>query len=466
MSSKTTRPGMQPVGFTGVWTPREIWLDPEMSRSEKALLTKIESLNKSPRGCFASNNYFATFLQVGPRQIKRYIARLVTLGWVEREMRGRRWRRLRVTAKFRILRDQGEAFEGRRRPSVESQKSPPIDTRENNTERSYRTQDPSYASRCELERVSTVDRASIPAELTAREQWVVWRWEKRKGKWNKPPYQPSGRPAKSNDATTWVSFETAIEAFESGDFNGVGFVLTADDPYAMADLDHCLDSASRSVKAWAAEIVDQLSSYTEITPSGEGLRVIVKALLPPGGHKRAMQGGGGVELYDQLRYMTMSGNHLAGTPETIEEREQEMAELHARLFGQEPRSARVTTPVGCARMRLTDDELLAKARLAKNRQKFCALYDHGDFSAYPSASEADLALCGLLAFWTGGDAQQIDRMFRRSALFRKEKWDVEHHANGETYGEATIAKALAGRLEFYGKGDRRPDKHDGVARSE
>jgi putative DNA primase/helicase len=465
MSAESERPGMQRMRFEGVWTRREIWLDPDMSRTEKALLGEIESLDKLPLGCFASNDYFAAFFQLSPRQIRRYIARLAARGWIQIVMTGRNRRRLRVTAKLRALRDGGDSSEGRKRPPTQGQICPHISTRETNTKRSSNTQAPARASLCELERRSTVDRAAIPAELTSREQWVLWRWEKRKGKWNKPPYQPSGSPAKSNDPATWVSFREAVAAFENGYFHGVGFVLTDNDPYAMADLDHCRDSASGSVKAWAAEIVDQLRSYTEITPSGEGLRVIVKAMLPPGRRKRGMGSGGGIELYDRVRYMTMTGNHMAGAPATIEERQNEMAELHARLFGSAARSARVATGSRRSCTSRTDDELLAKARAAKNREKFCALYDRGDISAYPSASEADLALCGLLAFWTGGDAQQIDRLFRLSALFRQEKWDVEHYAGGETYGEATIAKAVAGTREFYRASNGIAEEQDRDARS-
>jgi putative DNA primase/helicase len=465
MISKATRPVMQRKEFLGVWIRREIWLDPEMSRTEKALLAKIDSLGRGPHGCIAGNAYLATFFQLSERQLKRYLARLVARGWIEAERLGWNRRRLWVTAKLRVLRDGSDAVEGRKRPSTAGQKCPPINTGKINTERSHRTQDPARASRCELEKHSTLNCTAIPAELTSRDQWVVWRWEVRKGKWNKPPYQPSGSPAKSNDPATWVSFREAVAAFENGHFHGVGFVLTADDSYAMADLDHCRDSASGSVKTWAAEIVDRLRSYTEITPSGEGLRVIVKAILPPGRRKRGMEDGGGGELYDRVRYMTMTGNHLGGTPETIEERQNEMAELHARLFGSASRSAPVTTDCRSIFTSLTDDELLAKARAAKNREKFCALYDRGDFSAYPSASEADLALCGMLAFWTGGDAQQIDRLFRRSALFRREKWDVEHYAGGKTYGQATIAKAMAGTREFYRASNGLAEEQDRNTRS-
>jgi primase-polymerase (primpol)-like protein len=278
----------------------------------------------------------------------------------------------------------------------------------------------------------------------------VWRWEERRRKWSKPLYQPNGAYAKTDDPATWVSFQIALAAFETGQFDGIGFVLTSDGPFAMADLDHCFDSGGSSVSAWVSEIVDRLDSYTEVTPSGEGLRVIVKAKLPRGGRKRGMESNGGVELYDCLRYMTVTGNHFAGTPETIEERQNEIAEVHRNLFENTPKRVRARTERGRAITMLTNDLLLVKARAAKNGRKFSSLYDHGDISAYASASEADLALCGILAFWTGADAQRIDKLFRGSELFRKDKWDVQHRADGKTYGEVTVAIAVEGTRESYG----------------
>jgi primase-polymerase (primpol)-like protein len=96
---------------------------------------------------------------------------------------------------------------------------------------------------------------------------------------------------------------------------------------------------------------------------------------------------------------------------------------------------------------LADDELLTKAKAAANGSKFARLY-RGSTTGYPSQSEADMALCTLLAFWTGGDATQMDRLFRDSGLMR-DKWDEVHYADGATYGERTIERAIATTDEFY-----------------
>jgi len=88
---------------------------------------------------------------------------------------------------------------------------------------------------------------------------------------------------------------------------------------------------------------------------------------------------------------------------------------------------------------LDDDELIERAKEAANGEKFQRLW-RGDTSGYPSHSEADMALCCLLAFWTSGDPQRVDRLFRASGLMR-DKWDEVHYADGATYGERTVKRA-------------------------
>jgi putative DNA primase/helicase len=96
---------------------------------------------------------------------------------------------------------------------------------------------------------------------------------------------------------------------------------------------------------------------------------------------------------------------------------------------------------------LEDDELLRKARNASNGAKFDRLWN-GNTPGYDSHSEADMALGCLLAFWTGGNRSQMNQLFQQSGLLR-EKWDEVHYADGSTYGEKTIERAIATTSEFY-----------------
>jgi primase-polymerase (primpol)-like protein len=83
-----------------------------------------------------------------------------------------------------------------------------------------------------------------------------------------------------------------------------------------------------------------------------------------------------------------------------------------------------------------------------------ALYDgrselwSGRDSRYPSQSEADMGLCFYLAFWTGGDPDRMDRLFRDSGLMRG-KWDRVHFANGATYGAVCLARTLLTVDDYY-----------------
>ncbi len=137
----------------------------------------------------------------------------------------------------------------------------------------------------------------------------MWRYsfkEKRGGKWTKVPYQCDGQKAKSDDPTTWTSFDAVIamlpkQVFGNKSFDGIGFVLTADDPFCGVDLDHCLKDGKLS--EWAQHVVTTLNSYTEITPSGEGLRIFVRAKLPGASGRKNER----IELYSNARFLTITG---------------------------------------------------------------------------------------------------------------------------------------------------------------
>jgi len=153
-------------------------------------------------------------------------------------------------------------------------------------------------------------------------------------------------------------------------------------------------------------------------------------------------------MYDHARYFTVTGEHVSGTPTQIESRQRELEEIHSAYVGKGDDDVREASgSESGSKTRLSDDELLEKARNASNGDKFERLWN-GSTVGYTSQSEADMALCCLLAFWTGGHAGQMDRLFRRSKLDRP-KWGEEHYADGSTYGEKTITRAIAHTSEFY-----------------
>lgn len=277
-----------------------------------------------------------------------------------------------------------------------------------------------------------------PAELAKRPQWVAWRLVTREGepKPTKVPYAPrTGHMASTTDPSTWASFEEAAAFCASHEWaSGVGYVLSSDDPYVGIDLDQCRDPRTGRIEPRAKAVIKRLNSYTEISPSGTGLRIFVRGELPPHGRRK-----GHTEIYSQARFLTITGDRYLAAPDTIQARPQELLEWHLEVFG-EPPAARQNGHVARSPVQLADADLLLKAR-ASDHGQFWALWN-GDYSAYGSQSEADLALVNYLAFWCGPDPVRIDQLFRSSGLMR-DKWERQD------YRDRTIDKALESRTDFY-----------------
>lgn len=296
---------------------------------------------------------------------------------------------------------------------------------------------------------------NIPEELKDVPQWVNWKSIIRKDgeKPTKPPFHPSGKLAATNNPETWCHLLPVKAAAKQ--FDGVGFVLTNDDPFVGLDFDNCrcpaFDSNSEisgglnMVLPHVADYVRKLNSYTEVSPSGHGIRIILKGKLPVDGRKK-----GNIEAYQSGRYVTITGHTLEGFPLSIEPRQMEVDDFYKAVFEapEKPpvrmRTAQVVTSAGDWK------EGIERAFKSKNGTDIQRLYS-GDYSAYPSQSEADLALCSHLAFLFHGDVAAIDSSFRDSGLYR-DKWNEKRHSDGRTYGEATIQKAISGCTSFYGNG--------------
>jgi putative DNA primase/helicase len=292
-------------------------------------------------------------------------------------------------------------------------------------------------------------RENFPAELRGLPQWLVWRLEQVPGK-DKPtkiPYSRRGSKASSTNAKTWCSFDEALTAQAAGRYDGVGFVF-ADGVYTGIDLDHCRDAATGAIDPWAKAILDKVSSYSEASPSGTGVHLIVRATLPgPGRNKRRLNIPGAhpeaaIEMYDRGRYFTATGDRLIEYPPEIENRQDAVTALYARIESAPPKEKKSAKP-SSRPPDISDTQIVEKAMAAKNGDAFRRLWG-GDTSGHGGDdSAADLALCDYLAFWCGPDVARIDRLVRQSGLYR-EKWDRED------YRDRTIAKALEGRTEFYG----------------
>lgn len=288
----------------------------------------------------------------------------------------------------------------------------------------------------------------IPGELKSEDRCVCWRWERRGSKWTKVPINAaSGGRASSTDPSAWSSFEEAAQYARKNLLPGIGFVFT-DSPFAGVDLDGCRDPETGRLEEWAREIVAELDSYAEVSPSGTGVKVFVHATLPPGRKRK-----GRIEMYDSGRFFTVTGHRLPDVPISVMERTGQLAALHRRVFGSAATWQDHARPIASSGgMALDDAELVRRATAAANGEKFARLWA-GDTGGYADGdnegrSEADLALCSLLAFWAGPDESRIDALFRQSGLMRR-KWDERHYGDGRTYGQGTIGHALAGRSEFW-----------------
>jgi putative DNA primase/helicase len=285
---------------------------------------------------------------------------------------------------------------------------------------------------------------ALPDEIQQSDRCVVWRREyaNGNGRITKIPYVATepARLASSTDPNTWRRFLDARCAYEDGKCDGAGFVLG--DGYVGIDIDHCV--VDGEIDADARAIVDEIGSYTELSPSGTGLHILARGSLPAGRRRT-----GRYELYDSGRYFTLTGHHIPGTPTALVEATDALQALHRRLFGDVAHADVVEKPLASgfseAATLLDDHALLDRAFAASNGAAIQALWN-GDASAYASRSEADLALCAHLAFYTDRDAHRIDTLFRQSGLMR-EKWDERRGA--ETYGERTIGTAIAGCTQTY-----------------
>lgn len=308
----------------------------------------------------------------------------------------------------------------------------------------------------------------IPLEIKKTRRWVGYKVEVRDGKQTKVPYNAIlGSHAKSNDPSTWTTFGVAISGCIKYGFAGIGFMLgkdiETDTHYLGIDLDNHDEPDFQEI---ANDFIETLNSYTEYSHSGKGIHIICKGTKPVGRCRKS-----NIEMYDNGRFFTMSGNVIKNLP--IAERNQEIQDLWERYIEDEEQPVHMqannseeggitfgknyrASTVEIMPTNMSDYELMGKIRSSRYGAEFNDLYN-GDTSAYGGDhSRADLALCKILAFWTGCDRLQIDRIFRSSGLMR-EKWDQKRNETNRrgiilgagTYGSQAIELAIANQQDVY-----------------
>ena len=293
----------------------------------------------------------------------------------------------------------------------------------------------------------------FPVELKQLPRWVGYRLEpdKNGGKPRKVPINAvTGKNAASNNPATWCDYETACAAADQFGFSGIGFMFLKDDGFVGVDIDHCYDPATQTFNDIAKAIIARQPTYFEFSPSGDGVHVWYKGTKPKGPSKNSATG---VEMYDSVRYFTVTERQVPGSADSVAEALPDtLTWIQETFLTKQKAKKKKQLKTG---EKLSDEDIIEKASAAGNGELFTDLMAGKWQEHYPSQSEADMALCMKLAFWSGKDAVQMDRMFRASGLMR-EKWDQQHHADGATYGEETIARAIENTETVYSPGSDSP----------
>ena len=300
--------------------------------------------------------------------------------------------------------------------------------------------------------------ANVPKELKDLHRWIGFKIEERDGKRTKVPYNAiTGSYGSSTNPNTWTSFRVAMLGCLKYGFDGIGFCLgysAQDDCYISGvDLDNHGEEDFVQV---AKDFIDTLNSYTEYSPSGKGIHIIVKGKKPEGRCRKD-----NIEMYGGGRFFTVTGNVIKPSP--VYERENELNSLWEKyLKEEEPAfepyvdnneegfffgdSVKKTYTYVDNNITLNDEEVLEAISRSDSSYDFFKLYN-GDMTAYnDDHSRADAGLCQYLAFWTQRDKTQMDRLFRKSKLMRK-KWDEKH--GEKTYGDITLSSAISKQREVY-----------------
>lgn len=259
---------------------------------------------------------------------------------------------------------------------------------------------------------------NLPAELRALKQWTMWRYEDVKAtKPTKVPYTITGKLANVNDPSTWSTFEECLNCFMLGGYSGIGFVFSDSDPYSFIDLDDA--EGDDAILQRHLKVYHEFNSYSEVSPSGKGLHIIVKGVVPAGRRRSK------IEIYSSARYATMTGN-VYNNQNIIKDCQELLTQLWEQM-GSGPVAQSMYQ--GTDKETDSDDVIIKRASEAVNGDKFIKLLKGEWQDLYQSQSEADFAFIDMLAFYTQ-NRTQIIRLFRSSPLGFRDKAKRSDYVSG------------------------------------
>ena len=251
----------------------------------------------------------------------------------------------------------------------------------------------------------------IPNELKQLPIWCVWNLEKG----GKIPYNPrTGYKAQSNNLESFTSFKTASKAVYDSRYNGVGIGIF----YGISaiDIDHCMNDGVLS--DMATDIIQRMNSYTEISPSGNGIRIIFNApdlqynkeLYYIHNQKR------GLEIYVSgatSKFVTITGNVIKDVPiANCTVALQEILDLYMRRTSAHNHTDTVVVhPTG-------DYLQIGLEKDVKLRDYWYGVRPH------KSESENDFGFMSKLLYWVNGNIDEAIRAFRSSPYAQQK--DEEH----------------------------------------
>lgn len=276
---------------------------------------------------------------------------------------------------------------------------------------------------------------NVPSELKEHKRWCNWKLVSRNGKETKLPIDSNtGKLAKSNDSNTWSRYEDAIEGLQYHD--GIGYFFA--EPYMGIDIDNISEElekykSNNTSENLISELYEGLKSYAEVSPSGNGIHIILKGKVP-GNRKRK----GNIEMYDKGRFFTVTGRTLGKYADVNEPDTKAIERIYNKYIETDNVIPFETNTHGIVHD-LSEMEIVTKISQSKQRDMFNVFMNDGWQQFYDSQSEADLAFANMLAFWCARDFARMDSLFRQSSLMR-DKWDEKRGKT--TYGEGTLYKAI------------------------